>query len=74
MSRIPAGPHNPGAWPHPSGDTHPSATSLPEKAIQPGESATIAANGLRCFPIHQTYGRDADGFDYAASSAPRSAR
>ncbi|MEV5887341.1 glycoside hydrolase domain-containing protein [Streptomyces sp. NPDC052020] len=49
--------------------TNPSATSLPEKAIQPGELATIAANGLRCFPIYQTYGRDADGFNYAAGRA-----
>ncbi|WP_327674558.1 glycoside hydrolase domain-containing protein [Kitasatospora sp. NBC_00458] len=39
---------------------------LPEKAIQEGELATIAANGLRCFPIYQTYGRDASNFTYTA--------
>lgn len=43
-----------------------STTSLPEKEIQPGELNTIAANGLRCFPIYQTYGRDASGYSYAA--------
>ncbi|MER5865328.1 glycoside hydrolase domain-containing protein [Kitasatospora sp. NPDC002040] len=46
--------------------TNPSVTSLPEKAIQPGELATIADNGLRCFPIYQTYGRDAAAFNYTA--------
>ncbi|WP_329133422.1 DUF1906 domain-containing protein [Streptomyces sp. NBC_01476] len=49
--------------------TNPSATSLPEKAIQPGELQTIAAEGLRCFPIYQTYGRDASGFNYPAGNA-----
>ncbi|WP_369187511.1 glycoside hydrolase domain-containing protein [Streptomyces sp. R08] len=39
---------------------NPSTTSLPEKAIQPGELATIKAYGLRCFPIYQTYARSAD--------------
>jgi peptidoglycan hydrolase-like protein with peptidoglycan-binding domain len=46
-----------------------STTSLPEKVIQPGELQTIADNGLRCFPIYQTYGRDASGFNYAAGRA-----
>ncbi|MEV0924285.1 glycoside hydrolase domain-containing protein [Streptomyces spongiicola] len=44
--------------------TNPSTTSLPEKAIQPGELQTIADNGLRCFPIYQTFGRDASDFSY----------
>lgn len=39
-------------------------TSLPEKQIQPGELATIKAYGLRCYPIYQTWSRDADYFDY----------
>ncbi|MER7733755.1 glycoside hydrolase domain-containing protein [Streptomyces erythrochromogenes] len=43
---------------------NPSTTSLPEKAIQPGELATIKANGLRCFPIFQTWSRSADYFSY----------
>ncbi|KDN77031.1 hypothetical protein DF19_14970 [Streptomyces olindensis] len=46
--------------------TNPSATSLPEKAIQPGELATIAQYGLRCFPIYQTVNSDAADFDYVA--------
>ncbi|MFF1411558.1 glycoside hydrolase domain-containing protein [Streptomyces sp. NPDC058289] len=45
--------------------TNPDPASLPEKAIRPGELAMIAANGLRCFPIYQTYGRAASGFTYA---------
>ncbi|MGK5627563.1 glycoside hydrolase domain-containing protein [Streptomyces sp. URMC 123] len=49
--------------------TNPSATKLPEKAIQPGELQVIAENGLRCFPIYQTYGRDASDFGYAAGNA-----
>ncbi|AVZ72881.1 hypothetical protein SLUN_12455 [Streptomyces lunaelactis] len=49
--------------------TNPSTTSLPEKAIQPGELQTIADNGLRCYPIYQTFGRDAAGFNYAAGRA-----
>ncbi|MEU7167656.1 glycoside hydrolase domain-containing protein [Streptomyces morookaense] len=48
---------------------NPSTTDLPEKAIQPGELQTIADAGLRCFPIYQTYGRDAKGFDYIAGRA-----
>ncbi|GAA0378095.1 glycoside hydrolase domain-containing protein [Streptomyces blastmyceticus] len=48
---------------------NPSTTSLPEKAIQPGELQTIADAGLRCFPIYQTFGRDADGFNYIAGRA-----
>ncbi|WP_369246955.1 glycoside hydrolase domain-containing protein [Streptomyces sp. R41] len=49
--------------------TNPSTTSLPEKAIQPGELQTIATSGLRCFPIYQTFGRDASGFTYPAGRA-----
>ncbi|MFC8591232.1 glycoside hydrolase domain-containing protein [Streptomyces atroolivaceus] len=41
---------------------NPSSTSLPEKAIQPGELATIKEAGLRCFPIYQTWSRSADYF------------
>ncbi|MBD0844591.1 glycoside hydrolase domain-containing protein [Streptomyces sp. TRM68416] len=40
-----------------------------EKEIQAGELQTIAENGLRCFPIWQTYGRDAKGFSYPSGSA-----
>ncbi|MBT3167225.1 DUF1906 domain-containing protein [Streptomyces sp. Vc74B-19] len=39
---------------------NPSATSLPEKEIQPGELATIKEYGLRCFPIYQTWARSVD--------------
>lgn len=49
--------------------TNPSTTSLPEKAIQPGELQTIADSGLRCYPIYQTYGRDASSFSYPAGRA-----
>ncbi|MFC8226338.1 glycoside hydrolase domain-containing protein [Streptomyces sp. NPDC057287] len=49
--------------------TNASATSLPEKPIQPGELQTIADNGLRCFPIYQTWGREASGFSYPAGRA-----
>ncbi|QCX77883.1 Putative peptidoglycan binding domain protein [Streptomyces sp. YIM 121038] len=49
--------------------TNLSATSLPEKAIQPGELQTIADHGLRCFPIYQTFGRDASGFNFSAGRA-----
>ncbi|GLZ56809.1 MULTISPECIES: glycoside hydrolase domain-containing protein [Micromonospora] len=45
---------------------NPSSTDLPEKAIQPGELATIKEYGLRCFPIYQTWGRDATNFSYAS--------
>lgn len=45
------------------------STLLPEKAIQPGELQTIADSGLRCFPIYQTYGREAAGYDYPAGRA-----
>ncbi|MFF9900645.1 glycoside hydrolase domain-containing protein [Streptomyces longispororuber] len=48
--------------PTPSGD-------LKHKAIQPGELKTIADHGLRCFPIYQTFGRDADGFNYPLGRA-----
>ncbi|WP_282687147.1 MULTISPECIES: glycoside hydrolase domain-containing protein [unclassified Streptomyces] len=48
---------------------NPSTTSLPEKEIQPGELQTIADNGLRCYPIYQTYGRDAEGFSYPSGNA-----
>ncbi|MBT3151503.1 DUF1906 domain-containing protein [Streptomyces sp. CHD11] len=33
-----------------------------DKEIKPGELATIAAHGLRCFPIYQTYGAEAAYF------------
>ncbi|MEU1934858.1 glycoside hydrolase domain-containing protein [Streptomyces coeruleorubidus] len=46
--------------------TNPSATSLPEKAIQPGELQVFAQHGLRCFPIYQTVNNDASDFDYVA--------
>ncbi|MGP3946159.1 glycoside hydrolase domain-containing protein [Streptomyces sp. 6N106] len=49
--------------------TNPSTTDLPEKAIQIGELQTLADNGLRCFPIYQTFGRDASGFNYTAGNA-----
>ncbi|MCX4857006.1 DUF1906 domain-containing protein [Streptomyces canus] len=49
--------------------TNPSTTSLPEKAIQSGELQTIADNGLRCFPIYQTYGRGAEDFSYPLGRA-----
>jgi peptidoglycan hydrolase-like protein with peptidoglycan-binding domain len=49
--------------------TNPSRTSLPEKAIQPGELSTIKDQGLRCFPIYQTFGRDATDFSYALGRA-----
>ncbi|MFC8421506.1 glycoside hydrolase domain-containing protein [Streptomyces sp. NPDC057236] len=43
---------------------NPSATSLPEKQIQPGELATIKEYGLSCFPIFQTWSRSADYFSH----------
>ncbi|MEV5877548.1 glycoside hydrolase domain-containing protein [Streptomyces sp. NPDC052101] len=49
--------------------TNPSVSSLPEKAIQAGELQTIADNGLRCFPIYQTYGRGTDDFSYPLGRA-----
>ncbi|MFF2526010.1 glycoside hydrolase domain-containing protein [Streptomyces liangshanensis] len=52
--------------------TNPDPTppdSLKHKEIQPGELQTIADNGLRCFPIYQTYGRDASGFSYPSGRA-----
>lgn len=49
--------------------TNPSATQLPEKTVQPGELQTMADNGLRCFPIYQTYGREASGFSYVQGRA-----
>ncbi|MEO3978661.1 glycoside hydrolase domain-containing protein [Streptomyces sp. CAU 1734] len=59
--------------------TNPSATRLLEKAIQPGELATIAANGLSCFPIYQTFGDAVTHFSYikgksAALAAANAAR
>jgi peptidoglycan hydrolase-like protein with peptidoglycan-binding domain len=47
-------------------------TSL-DKRIKPGELQTIAANGLRCFPIYQTFGDSADYFraDQGASDGLR---
>ncbi|MGR8007614.1 glycoside hydrolase domain-containing protein [Streptomyces hypolithicus] len=47
----------------------PDDKDLPEKEIQPGELKTIADNGLRCYPIYQTFGRDASGFNYPAGRA-----
>ncbi|MFC9426771.1 glycoside hydrolase domain-containing protein [Streptomyces sp. NPDC056987] len=47
----------------------PDDPDLPEKAIQPGELKTIADNGLRCFPIYQTFGRDASNFSYPQGRA-----
>ncbi|MBC8994253.1 DUF1906 domain-containing protein [Micromonospora chalcea] len=44
---------------------NPSSTDLPEKQIQPGELETIRQYGLRCFPIYQTWSRDADYFHYS---------
>jgi peptidoglycan hydrolase-like protein with peptidoglycan-binding domain len=49
--------------------TNASTTSLPEKAIQSGELQTIADNGLRCFPIYQTFGRGAEDFSYPLGRA-----
>ncbi|MFE0819588.1 glycoside hydrolase domain-containing protein [Streptomyces sp. NPDC058847] len=49
----------------------PGGSSLPEKQIQPGELDTIAANGLRCFPIYQTWNRSAD--DFSADAGVRAA-
>jgi peptidoglycan hydrolase-like protein with peptidoglycan-binding domain len=43
--------------------------TLPEKKIQPGELSTIAAEGLRCFPIYQTSGRAVGDFNYSAGRA-----
>jgi peptidoglycan hydrolase-like protein with peptidoglycan-binding domain len=48
--------------PNPTGD-------LVHKAIQPGELKTIADNGLRCFPIYQTFGRDKSDFSYPLGRA-----
>ncbi|MGW8763325.1 glycoside hydrolase domain-containing protein [Streptomyces sp. NPDC055815] len=42
---------------------------LRHKAIQPGELKTIADNGLRCFPIYQTFGRNASNFSYPQGRA-----
>ncbi|MFI1730730.1 glycoside hydrolase domain-containing protein [Streptomyces acidicola] len=52
--------------------TNPDPTpsdDLKHKAIQPGELQTIADSGLRCFPIYQTFGRDAGDFSYAQGRA-----
>ncbi|GCB46311.1 glycoside hydrolase domain-containing protein [Streptomyces sp. NL15-2K] len=46
--------------------TNPTGGQPFEKAIQEGELQTIAQNGLRCFPIYQTFGRDAADFNYIA--------
>ncbi|ELS50359.1 glycoside hydrolase domain-containing protein [Streptomyces viridochromogenes] len=43
--------------------------STAEKAIQPGELQTIADNGLRCFPIYQTFGRGTEDFSYPLGRA-----
>ncbi|MFE4454445.1 glycoside hydrolase domain-containing protein [Streptomyces sp. NPDC056796] len=47
----------------------PDDPDLPEKEIQPGELRTIADNGLRCFPIYQTFGRAAANFSYPQGRA-----
>ncbi|GAA1895674.1 hypothetical protein GCM10009716_02180 [Streptomyces sodiiphilus] len=49
--------------------TNPSVAGLPEMAIQPGELATIAENGLRVLPIYQTYGNGAQYFSYEQGKA-----
>ncbi len=49
--------------------TNPSVTQLPEKVVQPGELQTIAEQGLRCFPIYQTFGGEASQFNYALGRA-----
>lgn len=41
---------------------NPSTKNLLEKQIQTGELATIASNGLRCFPIYQTFNNSVDYF------------
>ncbi|MGC5365064.1 glycoside hydrolase domain-containing protein [Streptomyces sp. DT24] len=43
--------------------------STKEKEIQPGELKTIAENGLRCFPIYQTYGRGKSSFSMPQGTA-----
>ncbi|AWW39456.1 hypothetical protein ADL00_39240 [Streptomyces sp. AS58] len=48
---------------------NPSTTDLPQKAIQPGELATIKEYGLRCFPIFQTWSRSADYFSHNQGTA-----
>ncbi|MCP9991698.1 DUF1906 domain-containing protein [Streptomyces albogriseolus] len=48
--------------PTPSGD-------LRHKEIQPGELKTIADNGLRCYPIFQTFADSADYFRPAQGTA-----
>ncbi|MFE6623660.1 glycoside hydrolase domain-containing protein [Streptomyces sp. NPDC057740] len=45
---------------------NPGGSELPEKQIQAGELDTIAVNGLRCFPIYQTWNRVVDDFSYGA--------
>ncbi|MZF88698.1 glycoside hydrolase domain-containing protein [Streptomyces sp. SID5643] len=47
----------------------PGGGKVPEKEIQPGELQTIAEQGLRCFPIYQTFGRGADDFSYPLGRA-----
>jgi peptidoglycan hydrolase-like protein with peptidoglycan-binding domain len=41
------------------------AGSTLDKMIKPGELDTIAAAGLSCFPIYQTWGGSADYFSYS---------
>ncbi|MFF3485409.1 glycoside hydrolase domain-containing protein [Streptomyces sp. NPDC002701] len=45
------------------------SSTPPEKVIQEGELRTIAENGLRCFPIYQTVGRDASQYSYPLGRA-----
>ncbi|MEV5983922.1 glycoside hydrolase domain-containing protein [Streptomyces sp. NPDC052051] len=47
----------------------PNDNVVPQKEIQTGELQTIADNGLRCFPIYQTFGRDASNFSYPLGRA-----
>ncbi|MDQ0751031.1 peptidoglycan hydrolase-like protein with peptidoglycan-binding domain [Streptomyces africanus] len=47
----------------------PGGGKVPEKEIQTGELQTIADQGLRCFPIYQTFGRGAEDFSYPLGRA-----
>ncbi|MET8826996.1 glycoside hydrolase domain-containing protein [Streptomyces sp. NPDC004610] len=47
----------------------PGGGQVPEKTIQPGELQTIADQGMRCFPIYQTFGRGAEDFSYPLGRA-----
>ncbi|EHN79283.1 glycoside hydrolase domain-containing protein [Streptomyces coelicoflavus] len=47
----------------------PGGGTVPEKEIQSGELQTIADEGMRCFPIYQTFGRGASDFSYPLGRA-----